>query len=69
MEPDAFQTWWDSLSPAEHKLIGVNTAKYVWTCAWHARQEKDAKIADSWDNGSSGNAARVIARCIRAQGD
>lgn len=34
-----------------------------------AQKEKDAKIAESWDNGSSSSVARSIARCIRAQGD
>ena len=62
-----FDDWWKSLSEPERKMIGVSTDKYVWTCATDARRMRDAQIADSWDNGSHGNVAKSIARCIRAQ--
>ena len=65
----SFDDWWATLTPAEHKLLGRSNALYVWICASAARREKDAKIADSWDNGSAGNVAKTIARCIRAQGE
>jgi hypothetical protein len=64
-----FDEWWESISEPERKMIGRTNAKYVWVCATQSRKERDAKIAESWNNGSAGSAAKVIARCIRAQGD
>lgn len=28
-----FEEWWATLTPAEHKVIGVNNAKFVWNAA------------------------------------
>ena len=50
-----FDEWWATLTPAEHKVIGVNNAKFVWQAAqrkWvglkaHERSELWDSI--SWD--------------------
>lgn len=68
MERNDFEDWWASISEPERKMIGRTNAKYVWLCATDAQRMRDAQIADSWDNGSHGNVAKSIARCIRAQG-
>lgn len=43
-----FAEWWDTLTEAEHKLIGKTNAAFVWLCATQAEREACAKIADTW---------------------
>lgn len=31
-----FETWWDTLTPKEQNVIGLNNARFVWTAASNA---------------------------------
>jgi hypothetical protein len=39
-----FDEWWATLTPAEHKLIGENNAKFVWDAATTHEREACAKV-------------------------
>jgi hypothetical protein len=38
-----FQEWWVSLTPVERRVIGPNTAKFVWDAAYHKGFEEGHK--------------------------
>lgn len=42
-----FDEWWATLTPAEHKLIGENNAKFVWDAATTHEREACAKRLDA----------------------
>ena len=40
-----FQQWWQTLTPAEHKTIGINNARFVWRAAI-AEASKQEPVCD-----------------------
>ena len=39
-----FDQWWQTLTPAEHKTIGINNARFVWQAAQAHTQDIEVLV-------------------------
>lgn len=60
-----FAEWWDTLTEAEHRLLGKTNAAFVWLCATQAEREACAKLCDGWTHADGDRCAEAI----RARGN